>query len=122
MYINKVTVRKANNVCYSKIFLQTCSAEIPYSHCVKRILHVVLETTSCVLLLGPSLQERHRGPGACSEEGNKAVRRLEHRSYGEQLRELGLLSLEKMKLRGDLIAFYNYMKGDCDEVGLGLFY
>ena len=23
-------------------------------------------------LLGPSLQERHRGPGTCSEEGNKA--------------------------------------------------
>ena len=73
MYINKVTVRKANNVCYSKIFLQTCSAEIPYSHCVKRILHVVLETTSCVLLLGPSLQERHRGPGACSEGSGAQV-------------------------------------------------
>ena len=23
-------------------------------------------------VLGPSLQERHRGPGACPEEGNKA--------------------------------------------------
>ena len=23
-------------------------------------------------VLGPSLQERHQGPGACSEKGNKA--------------------------------------------------
>jgi len=40
--------------------------------------------------LDPSLQEKHRSPGVCSEKGNEAVRDLEHRSYGEQLRELGL--------------------------------
>ena len=75
----------------------------------------------CIQAWGPPYRKDMEFLEQIQRKNIRMIRGLEYLSYKERLRELGLFSLEKRRLQGDLIVAFQYLKGVYKQEGERLF-
>ncbi|GAB0201698.1 hypothetical protein GRJ2_002635400 [Grus japonensis] len=72
---------------------------------------------SCIHLWGPQYRRDMELLERVQRRPTKLMGGLEHLTYEDRLRELGLFSLQKRRLQGDLIVAFQYLKGPTGKMG-----
>ena len=71
----------------------------------------------CVQVWGPQYRKDRELLERVQRTAAKMIRGLQHLLYKDRLRELGLVGLERRRLRGDLIAAFQDLKGAYRQEG-----
>lgn len=112
----QTVVSKLKRVCTLPVSLSKDPVKLLLQLCLEHMKFFWSGKRNCVQFWAPEFKKVKELLETAQERVTKTIRGLEYLSYQERLRELSLLSLKKIRLRGALINTYKYLKGGCQRM------